>query len=116
MHFAALDAPAACLHSRCRDPELSEELVQDVFVKVAQRLVDYDERGRFSSWTADRHQSPRMKCGTNAACWPVSTKLWRPWPAAPHRPRPMPLERKNPEERWTTPSEASRSPNESCCT
>ena len=40
----------AFLHSRCRDPELSEELVQDVFVKVAQRLVDYDERGRFSSW------------------------------------------------------------------
>ncbi|MAV55557.1 MAG: hypothetical protein CMJ28_06330 [Phycisphaerae bacterium] len=40
----------AFLHSRCRDPELSEELVQDVFVKVAQRLADYDERGRFSSW------------------------------------------------------------------
>ena len=36
----------AFLHSRCRDPELSEELVQDVFVKVAQRLTIVTPIGR----------------------------------------------------------------------
>ena len=108
----------AFLHSRCRDPELSEELVQDVFVKVAQRLVDYDERGRFSSWImliAINRLRDEMRRRTRHAR-PVEHETLGPWPAAPHRPRPMLLVRKNHEGRWTTPSEASQNPNESCCT
>jgi RNA polymerase sigma-70 factor (ECF subfamily) len=43
------------LHSRCRDPELAEELAQSVFVTVAEKLTGegegrYVEQGRFESW------------------------------------------------------------------
>ena len=40
------------LLSRCRDPELAEELTQDTFARIAARLSGegYDERGRFEPW------------------------------------------------------------------
>lgn len=41
------------LMARCRDPELAEELTQDTFARVAQRLERgdvYEERGRFEPW------------------------------------------------------------------
>lgn len=41
------------LMARCRDPELAEELTQDTFARVAERLGRggaYEERGRFEPW------------------------------------------------------------------
>ncbi|WP_432798775.1 RNA polymerase sigma factor [Poriferisphaera sp. WC338] len=41
------------LFKSCTDRELAEELTQDTFVTVAQKLLEgkgYDERGRFESW------------------------------------------------------------------
>lgn len=40
------------IHSRCRDPELAEEITQSVFVTVATAVADrgYTEQGRFESW------------------------------------------------------------------
>jgi len=42
----------ALAKSRCRDPELAEEITQSVFVTVASTLkkAAYDERGRFEPW------------------------------------------------------------------
>lgn len=42
----------ALTQSRCRDPEMAEEITQSVFVTIAQKLGDgqYTERGRFESW------------------------------------------------------------------
>jgi RNA polymerase sigma-70 factor (ECF subfamily) len=36
--------------SRCRDPELAEEITQSVFASVAGKLADYRDVGRFRSW------------------------------------------------------------------
>jgi len=42
----------ALAKSRCRDPELAEEITQSVFVTVASTLkkAAYNERGRFEPW------------------------------------------------------------------
>ena len=42
----------ALVHSRCRQPDLAEEVTQSVFVTVAGKLSGggYTERGRFESW------------------------------------------------------------------
>ncbi|GMV71339.1 MAG: sigma-70 family RNA polymerase sigma factor [Leptolyngbya sp. PLA2] len=42
----------ALVHSRCRRPDLAEEVTQSVFVTVASKLSrgGYTERGRFESW------------------------------------------------------------------
>jgi len=42
----------ALVHSRCRRPDLAEEVTQSVFVTVAAKLSrgGYTERGRFESW------------------------------------------------------------------
>jgi RNA polymerase sigma-70 factor (ECF subfamily) len=39
-------------HSRCHDPEASEEITQSVFATIAVKLRagDYAEQGRFESW------------------------------------------------------------------
>lgn len=46
------DRVFALARSRCRDPELAEEITQSVFVTVATKLSTggYTERGRFESW------------------------------------------------------------------
>ncbi|QDU32320.1 ECF RNA polymerase sigma factor SigW [Poriferisphaera corsica] len=41
------------IFKQCRDKELAEEITQDTFVTIAQKLLDnqgYEERGRFESW------------------------------------------------------------------
>ena len=43
----------ALLMARCRDADLAEELTQDTFARVAEKLQGgrhYDERGRFEPW------------------------------------------------------------------
>lgn len=42
----------ALCQSRCRDPEVSEEVTQSVFATVAVKMTggEYTERGRFESW------------------------------------------------------------------
>ncbi|MCW5775325.1 MAG: sigma-70 family RNA polymerase sigma factor [Phycisphaeraceae bacterium] len=42
----------ALVHSKCRRPDLAEEVTQSVFVTVASKLSrgGYTERGRFESW------------------------------------------------------------------
>lgn len=42
----------ALCQSRCRDPEVSEEVTQSVFATVALKMTsgEYAERGRFESW------------------------------------------------------------------
>jgi len=46
------DRVFALARSRCRDPELAEEITQSVFVTVATKLATggYSEQGRFESW------------------------------------------------------------------
>lgn len=40
------------IYKQCRDRELAEEIAQDTFVKVVQKLTTdgYDERGKFEPW------------------------------------------------------------------
>jgi len=40
----------ALLMSQCRDADLAEELTQAAFVKVVQKLGDYQDRGKFEPW------------------------------------------------------------------
>lgn len=42
----------ALCQSRCRDPEVSEEVTQSVFATIAVKMTsgEYTERGRFESW------------------------------------------------------------------
>lgn len=42
----------ALVRSRCRSPELAEEITQSVFVTIATKMTSgqYAERGRFESW------------------------------------------------------------------
>ena len=38
------------LRSRCKDPELAEELTQSTFATIAEKLTSYVEQGHFESW------------------------------------------------------------------
>ncbi len=38
------------LRSQGADPELAEEITQSSFAKVAEKLADYEDTGRFESW------------------------------------------------------------------
>jgi len=40
----------ALLVSQCRDADLAEELTQQAFVKVVQKLGDYEDQGKFEPW------------------------------------------------------------------
>ncbi len=40
----------AMIYRQCRDAELAEEITQDTFVRIVDKLSDYAERGQFESW------------------------------------------------------------------
>lgn len=40
----------ALIYRQCKNAELAEEITQDTFVRIVEKLPDYAERGHFESW------------------------------------------------------------------
>lgn len=97
------------IYKQCRDKELAEEITQDTFVKVVQKLTNdgYDEQGKFEPWlfriamnklrdemrrrgrqakTMDMSPAATASSNDNASAWAVAESSVIAGPSQPDAP------------------------------